>query len=211
MYSHLAKLLRRIDIASNGSRHCSTNSPLRKLAQDGQIGKGSGVFSKIQMTPQPPPDIPKTAGSKSKWTGTLSVIGNTLFFGTLGVSGCLGYFTYMHDPESVKELIEARRASPFFGSSVLCSIMDFYLEKRLYLSGEIDRFSKPRQDNLLPDQLDPSRKTLVLDLDEVLVHSDWTRERGWKVLKRPGLEAFVKVIIFLESGHACSSYMSFAP
>ena len=34
--------------------------------------------------------------------------------------------------------------------------------------------------------------TLVLDLDGVLVHSDWTRGRGWRTFKRPGVEDFLK-------------------
>ena len=34
--------------------------------------------------------------------------------------------------------------------------------------------------------------TLVLDLDDVLVHSDWTRGRGWRTFKRPGVDDFLK-------------------
>ena len=34
--------------------------------------------------------------------------------------------------------------------------------------------------------------TLVLDLDDVLVHSEWTRGRGWRTFKRPGVEDFIK-------------------
>ena len=35
-------------------------------------------------------------------------------------------------------------------------------------------------------------RTLVLDLDDLLVHSDWTRGRGWRTFKRPGAEDFLK-------------------
>lgn len=31
-------------------------------------------------------------------------------------------------------------------------------------------------------------KTLVLDLDDVLVHKEWTRQMGWKIFKRPGVQ-----------------------
>jgi import inner membrane translocase subunit TIM50 len=31
-------------------------------------------------------------------------------------------------------------------------------------------------------------KTLVLDLDDLLVHKEWTRQAGWKVFKRPGVQ-----------------------
>ncbi len=37
-------------------------------------------------------------------------------------------------------------------------------------------------------------KTLVLDLDDVLVHSDWSRERGWRTFKRPGAEDFLRTM-----------------
>ena len=34
--------------------------------------------------------------------------------------------------------------------------------------------------------------TLVLDLDDLLVHSDWSRKRGWRTFKRPGAEDFLR-------------------
>ncbi len=41
------------------------------------------------------------------------------------------------------------------------------------------RYADPPNDRLLPDLPPHARhiKTLVLDLDDVLVHSDWTRGR----------------------------------
>lgn len=35
-------------------------------------------------------------------------------------------------------------------------------------------------------------RTLVLDLDDTLIHSDWTRGRGWRTFKRPGAEDFLR-------------------
>lgn len=35
-------------------------------------------------------------------------------------------------------------------------------------------------------------RTLVLDLDDTLIHSDWTRARGWRTFKRPGATAFIQ-------------------
>ena len=35
-------------------------------------------------------------------------------------------------------------------------------------------------------------RTLVLDLDDTLVHSDWTRGRGWRTFKRPGADDFIR-------------------
>jgi len=33
--------------------------------------------------------------------------------------------------------------------------------------------------------------TLLLDLEDFLVHSEWTREHGWRTAKRPGLDYFL--------------------
>lgn len=35
-------------------------------------------------------------------------------------------------------------------------------------------------------------RTLVVDLDNLLIHSDWTRGRGWRTFKRPGVEDFLR-------------------
>jgi acid phosphatase class B len=37
-------------------------------------------------------------------------------------------------------------------------------------------------------------RTLELDLDDTLIHSDWTRGRGWKTFKRPGAEDFIRTM-----------------
>mmetsp|Transcript_46086 Transcript_46086/g.108137 ORF Transcript_46086/g.108137 Transcript_46086/m.108137 type:complete len:396 (-) Transcript_46086:218-1405(-) len=67
---------------------------------------------------------------------------------------------------------------------------------------------------LLPDQpeLPPGaiQRTLVLSLEDVLVHTEWDRKRGHRTKKRPGLEAFLahmsqfyEIVIFTS---AMSSY-----
>ncbi len=48
-------------------------------------------------------------------------------------------------------------------------------------------------------------KTLVLDLDDVLVHSDWSRERGWRTFKRPGAEDFLRTMSQYYEVSACSA------
>eukprot|EP00976_Prorocentrum_cordatum_P044475 899928-Prorocentrum_minimum.AAC.4 len=69
-----------------------------------------------------------------------------------------------------------------------------YLELREYIDQTVRHYALPSSDRLLPD-LPPGLnhvRTLVLDLDELLVHSDWTRERGWRTFKRPGVEIFLQ-------------------
>ncbi len=58
------------------------------------------------------------------------------------------------------------------------------------------RFFFAFRDALAPAFLRPYRSLrcvpAVLDLDGVLVKSDWNRERGWRTFKRPGADAFLK-------------------
>ncbi|KAI8089748.1 HAD-like domain-containing protein [Halteromyces radiatus] len=68
----------------------------------------------------------------------------------------------------------------------------------------VDRFRQFRQemhqpmwDKLLPDPLpEPYRRpyTLVINLDETLVYSTWTKEHGWRHAKRPGVDYFLSYL-----------------
>jgi import inner membrane translocase subunit TIM50 len=57
--------------------------------------------------------------------------------------------------------------------------MRWYVGQRRRLEGEMRKYADPPSDRLLPDLPPNARhiKTLVLDLDDVLVHSDWSRGR----------------------------------
>ncbi|KAM0845953.1 hypothetical protein ACQ4PT_056000 [Festuca glaucescens] len=72
--------------------------------------------------------------------------------------------------------------------------IEFYLDMRNTIENHVTGFTEPTSDKLLPDIL-PEYKgafTLVLDLNETLVYSDWQRDRGWRTFKRPGVDAFVQ-------------------
>ncbi|SAM78373.1 related to TIM50-mitochondrial inner membrane import translocase subunit [Ustilago bromivora] len=65
---------------------------------------------------------------------------------------------------------------------------------KLRLGAMYEDFNKPVFDQLLPDPLPfPYSRpfTMVLDLDDLLVHSEWSREHGWRTAKRPGLDYFI--------------------
>ncbi|EFN54279.1 hypothetical protein CHLNCDRAFT_31856, partial [Chlorella variabilis] len=92
------------------------------------------------------------------------------------------------------EETESKPENAFPGSSLWVPVMKWYAGQRQQLEGEMKKYADPPSDRLLPDLPPNARhiKTLVLDLDDVLVHSDWTRGRGWRTFKRPGVEDFIR-------------------
>ncbi|BBN14262.1 mitochondrial import inner membrane translocase subunit TIM50 [Marchantia polymorpha subsp. ruderalis] len=92
-------------------------------------------------------------------------------------------------------LIERMRRSAYSTSvSGVAKVADYYLELRRSIEDQVRGFSAPSTSKLLPDLL-PQEKhiyTLVLDLNETIVFSDWKRDRGWSTFKRPGVDAFLE-------------------
>ncbi|KAG6000122.1 mitochondrial inner membrane protein required for protein import [Claviceps lovelessii] len=67
---------------------------------------------------------------------------------------------------------------------------------RARMGESVSYYQDPAFEKLLPDP-DPSFErpyTLCLSLDDLLVHSEWTREHGWRVAKRPGMDYFVRYL-----------------
>lgn len=57
-------------------------------------------------------------------------------------------------------------------------------------------YKDPPFAKLLPDD-DPMMRppyTLVLSLEDLLVHSSWDREHGWRTAKRPGVDVFLRYL-----------------
>ena len=125
-----------------------------------------------------------------------SAIGNLLFYGAVGGAAFLGYYHYNYSVEQLEHMVAEteRNENKFLGSEIWAQVLGYYVEKRKYLEGEMKKYADPPSDRLLPDLPPHARhvKTLVLDLDNVLIHSDWTRGRGWRTFKRPGAEEFIK-------------------
>ena len=74
----------------------------------------------------------------------------------------------------------------------------FYNRVKARLSNRLDYYSEPMALKLLPDEnKDPNLRfpfTLVLSLEDMLIHNEWTREHGWRVAKRPGLDYFLRYL-----------------
>jgi import inner membrane translocase subunit TIM50 len=64
------------------------------------------------------------------------------------------------------------------------------------LSEFMNYYQEPAFEKLLPD-VDPSFErpyTLCISLEDMLVHSEWSREHGWRVAKRPGVDYFLRYL-----------------
>ncbi|KAJ4156344.1 mitochondrial inner membrane protein required for protein import [Fusarium falciforme] len=64
------------------------------------------------------------------------------------------------------------------------------------MTESVTYYQEPSFEKLLPDP-DPSFErpyTLCLSLDDLLVHSEWTREHGWRIAKRPGMDYFIRYL-----------------
>ncbi|KAF6843700.1 mitochondrial translocase complex component [Colletotrichum musicola] len=60
----------------------------------------------------------------------------------------------------------------------------------------LNYYQEPAFEKLLPDP-DPSFErpyTLCISLEDLLVHSEWSREHGWRVAKRPGVDYFLRYL-----------------
>ncbi|KAM4067228.1 NLI interacting factor-like phosphatase domain-containing protein [Hirsutella rhossiliensis] len=67
---------------------------------------------------------------------------------------------------------------------------------KMRMSESVSYYQDPAFDKLLPDP-DPSFErpyTLCLSLDDLLIHSEWSREHGWRIAKRPGMDYFVRYL-----------------
>ncbi|KAI0433859.1 HAD-like domain-containing protein [Xylaria sp. FL1042] len=57
-------------------------------------------------------------------------------------------------------------------------------------------YREPAFEKLLPDPHPMFERpyTLCISLEDMLVHSEWSREHGWRVAKRPGLDYFLRYL-----------------
>jgi mitochondrial import inner membrane translocase subunit TIM50 len=72
----------------------------------------------------------------------------------------------------------------------------FYNRIKARLNDLTSYYKDPAFEKLLPDE-DPQFRqpyTLVLSLEDLLVHSEWSREHGWRVAKRPGVDYFLRYL-----------------
>ncbi|KAK6947069.1 FCP1 homology domain [Dillenia turbinata] len=146
------------------------------------VGASSIIAEHSACTPPPPPPAAESVPGKKKSFGFLKF---TLFGALTGVTAAVGYATYAYSLDEIDEKMKGLRFS---------NAIDSYLDLRRSIEEQVKGFTEPSSDKLLPD-LHPQEQhvfTLVLDLNETLLYSDWKRDRGWRTFKRPGVDAFLE-------------------
>lgn len=125
-----------------------------------------------------------------------------LITGTAGVVAWLAM-----DDEKKKQVTTALKNSP---------LGDLYEWFGAQVAQVAKPFTDPSRDKLLPDwplpgmpENTPCPPTLVIGLEDTLVHSEWDRKHGWRHAKRPGVDKFLEtlcryyeIVIFSNQLHA---------
>ncbi|KAB5521211.1 hypothetical protein DKX38_025530 [Salix brachista] len=130
-----------------------------------------------------------------------------------GATAFAGYASYAYSLDEVEEKTKALRESVNYTAgndasnveryqgllystamTVPAKAVELYLDMRRLLEEHVKGFTEPASEKLLPD-LHPAEQhvfTLVLDLNETIIYSDWKRDRGWRTFKRPGVDDFLQ-------------------
>lgn len=105
--------------------------------------------------------------------------------------GLIGYTVYLgRDWDSEEEAQKHPDVPSGWGVAL------FYNRVKARLSATLDYYNEPAFPKLLPKH-DPNLQppmTLVLSLEDLLIHQEWTRERGWRIAKRPGVDYFLRYL-----------------
>ncbi|PPS19674.1 hypothetical protein GOBAR_AA00893 [Gossypium barbadense] len=158
--------------------------------------KGTTISSQSILSDQstPPPLAPEVAPQVSGgkiW----SFVKYGLIAGVTGTTGYAGYLSYIC-PNTMKKLGMKKYGGLLYSAAmtVLAKALESYLDLRRLVEEHLLEYTEPTSDKLLPDlhPLEQHVFTLVLDLNETLLYTDWKRERGWRTFKRPGVDAFLE-------------------
>lgn len=69
-----------------------------------------------------------------------------------------------------------------------------YQRAKARITGEMSYYTEPTFTKLLPEVEMMPPLTLVLSLEDLLVHSEWSKKHGWQIAKRPGVDYFLRYL-----------------
>lgn len=189
----------------NNNRCFSTtvNTPKEQI-----VSSSSTVVNEHVADQVPPPHSPP-----GKTGFAMRFLKYGLIASVTGALATTGYVTYAYTTDEIDEKTKAFRASANValqddGSTlgkfqaiiqsaavtVPAKLLEVYIDGRRSIEEHVRGFTEPSSDKLLPDlhPMEQNAFTLVLDLNETLIYSDWKRDRGWRTFKRPGVDAFLE-------------------
>ncbi|KAL3503610.1 hypothetical protein ACH5RR_038059 [Cinchona calisaya] len=215
MHSIIRTRSRTFSLISKLNKRGLSNSSYPNEPQREAVISSSSMFRDPvptdHSTPPPPPPQPPEVAEKKPW-GFFKV---GLFAAITGGVATAAYASYAYTLEEAEENTKALRAYANYtvkddapaldklkgllisgGMTVPAKLVEFYLDLRRLAEDQIRDFSEPPSDKLLPDMQPEEAQarvlTLVLDLNETLIYSDWKRDRGWRTFKRPGVDGFLE-------------------
>ncbi|KAL4569667.1 hypothetical protein LXL04_025309 [Taraxacum kok-saghyz] len=173
----------------------------------------SSILGDQSASSPPPPPPPETAAATKGGGPLSSFLKYSLAAAVTGGLATAGYATYAYSLEEIDEKTRGLRASANVSvgddlssfekfqamlkstaMTVPAKLVELYLDLRASTEEHVRGFTEPLSEKLLPD-LHPQEQhvfTLVLDLNETLLYSDWKRDRGWRTFKRPGVDDFLE-------------------
>jgi len=138
----------------------------------------------------------------------------TVLVASAGIGTAAAYYTYAYETQDLQTIVEEtkkKEENKFVGSQLWVDAMEYYLKWRKSFETTVKDYTDPTYHKLLPDMAPELRgriKTLVLDLDDVLVSKEWTRKKGWSIYKRPGVQEFIaemgryfEIVVFSDAPH----------
>lgn len=104
---------------------------------------------------------------------------------------CVGGTVYMGRNWESEEEEKAHPDAPSGWGFVL-----MWNRARARVDDELKHYTDPTFEKLLPDPHPSFERpyTLVLSMEDLLIHSEWSREHGWRLAKRPGMDYFLRYL-----------------
>jgi import inner membrane translocase subunit TIM50 len=154
-----------------------TEDPSKEPASGGVGGRGTGELPKSAFETS----TDRRRNKVANWSYAIAL--------GAGVAGTV-YMGRNWDDEAEE------RANPEAPSGWGLGLM--YARAKARINGQMGYYTEPTFPKLLPDksalgdQAPPL--TLVLSLEDLLIHSEWTTKKGWRTAKRPGLDYFLRYL-----------------
>ena len=155
-------------------QHINLTDDPRQESQSEEPGDGAGREQGELPKSAYQTSIDKRRDAMMKWF--------YMAFGALIVSGG-AYFGRNWDTE------EEEKAHPDAPSGWDFAL--FWARIKARMNSQRSYYTEPTFPKLLPDMDPQPPYTLVLSLEDMLIHSEWSREHGWRTAKRPGLDYFL--------------------